>query len=133
LRITKARIMLRANALVFTSHVAPQLVDFYILYFYVADFLAHDPLALLTGLYEKLQNRFLVDIGQTNYARDAVAFEREFQDHLGFLDRQVHPVKRVVACIGEYLVALRALVALAVLALAKLSAFGSNCGRSLGP
>jgi len=65
-----------------------------------------------------------VYLSEAHHARNAVAFEQESQNHLGFFDGQVHAVKRVVACVREHLAALGTLVALAVLALAKLPALG---------
>ena len=67
----------------------------------------------------------MVNVGQPDYARNAVALKQELENHLRFLDGQVHAVKGVIACIGEHLAALRALVALAVLALPEFTAFGT--------
>jgi len=56
-------------------------------------------------------------------AGNAIAFQQELENHLGFFDGQIHAVQRVVAGVREYLAALIALVALAVTALAKFSTF----------
>jgi hypothetical protein len=42
-----------------------------------------------------------MDFGDALDARNAVAFKQELQDHLGFLDRQVHALKRLLLRFSE--------------------------------
>jgi len=123
--IAHSRIVFRSDTLLFFPDVAPKLITFHVLYFYVANLLSHDPFALLTGEDQQLEDRRVMNFRDAFDTRNAVALKQEFQNHLRFLDWQVHTVKRVVPCIGEYLAALRALVTLTVLALPEFTAFGT--------
>jgi hypothetical protein len=79
----------------------------------------------LASQHQELQDRFVVDLGNALHGRYRVAFQQKAENHLGLLDRQVHPVQGVIAGVGEYLAALDALISLATLALSELAAFGT--------
>ncbi len=53
---------------------------------------------------------------------NAVALQEQPQNHLGFLNGQVHAVKRLIAGVGEHLAALDALIALAIFPFTELAA-----------
>ena len=60
----------------------------------------------------KFENRGVVNVRHAFDAGHAVAFQQETQNHLGFLDRQIHSVQMVFPRLQERLRALAALIAL---------------------
>jgi hypothetical protein len=78
--------------------------------------------AFFTSENQQFQNRAVVNVRDPLHRGDAVTFQQQPQNQLGFIDRKVHSVQRGVASIREYLAALGALVALTIPALTKLAA-----------
>ena len=64
----------------------PKLIAFHVAHLDVADLLGHDAFALFASENEQLQDGRVMDIGNALDSRNRVAFEQEFQDHLGLLD-----------------------------------------------
>jgi hypothetical protein len=123
--VAQVLIVFGTNALFLLADEAPQLVKFHVLHLHVADVTAHDAFTLLASENEQFQNRFLMNVCQTDHARNTVTFQQELQDEFGFVNRQVHTIQGVVAGIREHLPALRALVALAIPTLPKAATFGT--------
>ena len=115
--------VIRTDTLLLLRYVAPNFVAFQIAHYNVANASRHDALALLASKKQELQNRGVVNIGCALDTRHAITFEEEPQNRFGLLDGQIHAVQRVITGIRENLAALLALVALAITALSKLSAF----------
>ncbi|MEO8053408.1 MAG: hypothetical protein ABI833_23655 [Acidobacteriota bacterium] len=91
----------------------------------ITNLVCHDALALLANEHEQLENVGLVNFRDALDARHAVTLKDHAKDCFGLLDGQVLSVQGVIARICEHLAALGTLVALAVLALAEFTAFGT--------
>jgi hypothetical protein len=125
-RITPRRIVLRALLFLLAAHKLPYLVGLYFSRTNVNDSRRHNALAFLSCKNEQLQDRLLMYFREPYDAGDTVALKQELENHLGFLDGQVHAVKRGVAGIREHLAALRALIALTRTAFTELPAIGTT-------
>src|ERR1700680_3665605 len=90
--ITEVLVIFRENALLFFPKDLKNFVGLTIFHDHAFDPRRHDPLALLTGEHQELQNRGVVNIGGSLHARHTVAFEEETENHLGFVHRQIHTI-----------------------------------------
>jgi hypothetical protein len=124
--IAEVLIVVRPHALLLLAYEGPKLVALHVAHLDVADLRGHDPLTLLTGQDQELQDRGVVDAGNALDGGNAIAFEHERENHLGFLYGQVHAVQRVRARLGECLRTLAAAKALEPVAmLTEALAFGA--------
>jgi hypothetical protein len=124
--VTVVRVVFRPDALLFFLNERPQFVTLNVLDGNVADFLPHDPFALLASEHQEFQDGRVVNLGQPLDTRNGVAFEQHPQNHFSLLDWQVHAVQRLFLRLGERLVALAALVAGKPVAMfAELAALGT--------
>jgi hypothetical protein len=106
--VTQSRIIIEPTLLFLLPDETLQLIGLNVAHGNVHELPAKDVLALLAGDHQELQNRGVVNIGKPFHARNAVAFQEEPQDHLGFLNGQIHAVQVVLTRLRENLAALGA-------------------------
>jgi len=124
--VTEQRIVIGPNALLFFPNEAPHLIALQIAHRHVTDFGGHDAFALLADQKQELQNRGVMNFRCAFDTRNGIAFEQEPENHLSFLHREIHAVKRIGVRFSECLAAVAALVARqAVAVFAVLPAFRS--------
>ncbi|MGA8027463.1 MAG: hypothetical protein WB992_09970 [Bryobacteraceae bacterium] len=124
--VAQIRIVIGGNALLLLADVAPDLIAFNISNLHIADLLAHNPIASLTGENQELEDDCVMNFGNALDARYAIPFKQEPKNNLGLLNRQIHAINSLVTSIREYLAALRTLIALAITAFPKLSAIDTT-------
>lgn len=118
----------------FFLNETPKLIGFYVLHAHVANLLRKKALTALAREHQKLEDRGVMNFRQSLDTRNAVHFEQQLENHLGFLDGQVHAVQRLLLRLQERLGTLAALIPLITLAVASVAfAFGSaivasHCG-----
>lgn len=114
------------DALLFLADKTPQFVALQIAYWNVDDFRRHNAFALFASKYQKLEDRGVVDAGNTLDTRHAVTFQQKFENRFSVINGGVHPVKRGLVWFGEGLRALTATKALkSVAVLSEALAFGT--------
>jgi hypothetical protein len=123
-RVTDAVVVDLVRPLVpfFLLNELPDFIDLYVFHPQVLDSIRTELLATLSDLGEQFEDGRVMYASQPLNCAEAHSFGEKFEDMRCLLGRQIHAIQGVISCIREHLVALRALIALAIMTLPELPA-----------